>query len=92
MLFLLYWLNRFVFPNRSSAVLLEYKHLEEALHNRADVRRGPTVLAHLYKNLHSATLENPLNISAPSVFWMIQIWLQVYFLESRFPGIVLPED
>ncbi|CAL8175157.1 unnamed protein product [Prunus armeniaca] len=27
MLFLLYWLNRFVFPNRSSAVLLEYRHL-----------------------------------------------------------------
>ncbi|BBH05113.1 autoinhibited Ca2+-ATPase 11 [Prunus dulcis] len=33
MLFLLYWLNRFVFPNRSSAVLLEYRHLAEALHN-----------------------------------------------------------
>ncbi|BBH05389.1 autoinhibited Ca2+-ATPase 11 [Prunus dulcis] len=37
MLFLLYWLNRFVFPNRSSAVLLEYRHLAEALHNHTDV-------------------------------------------------------
>ncbi|BBH04063.1 hypothetical protein Prudu_015105 [Prunus dulcis] len=43
MLFLLYWLNRFVFPNRSSAVLLEYRHLAEALHNHTDVGLGPTV-------------------------------------------------
>ncbi|CAL8152488.1 unnamed protein product [Prunus armeniaca] len=56
MLFLLYWLNRFAFPNRFSAPLLEYKNLAEALHNHADVGLGPTVLAHLYKNLHSATL------------------------------------
>ncbi|CAL2270708.1 unnamed protein product [Prunus armeniaca] len=72
-MFLLYWLNRFVFPNCSSAVLLEYKHLAEALHNYADVGLDPTVLAHLYKNPHSATLESPLNISAPGAFWMIQI-------------------
>ncbi|CAL9011184.1 unnamed protein product [Prunus brigantina] len=32
------------------------------------------------------------NISAPDTFWMIQIWLQVYFLELRFPDIVLLED
>ncbi|BBN68185.1 hypothetical protein Prudu_320S000300 [Prunus dulcis] len=76
MLFLLYWLNRFVFPNRSSAVLLEYRHLAEALHNHTDVGLGPTVLAHLFKNLHIAALENPLNLSAPGAFWMIQIWLQ----------------
>ncbi|BBG93335.1 autoinhibited Ca2+-ATPase 11 [Prunus dulcis] len=92
MLFLLYWLNRFVFPNRSSAVLLEYRHLAEALHNHTDVGLGPTVLAHLFKNLHTATLENPLNLSAPGAFWMIQIWLQVYFPELRFPDIVLPEN
>ncbi|CAL8087270.1 unnamed protein product [Prunus armeniaca] len=77
MLFLLYWLNRFVLPNRSSAVLLKYRHLEEALHNNADVGLGPTILAHLYKNLHSATLESPLNIFAPGALWIIQIWLQV---------------
>lgn len=87
MLFLLYWLNRFVFPNRSSAVLLEYKHLAEALHNHTDVGLGPTILAYLHKNLHSATLESPLNISVPGALWMIQIWLQVYF-----PDIVMPED
>ncbi|BBN69408.1 autoinhibited Ca2+-ATPase 11 [Prunus dulcis] len=92
MLFLLYWLNRFVFPNRSSAVLLEYRHLAEALHNHTDVGLGPTVLAHLFKNLHTATLENPLNLSAPGAFWMIQIWLQVYFPELRFPDVVLPEN
>ncbi|CAL9028609.1 unnamed protein product [Prunus brigantina] len=92
MMFLLYWLNRFIFPNRSSAVLLEYGHLAEALHNHTDVGLGPIVLAHLFKNLHTATLENPLNLSAPSAFWMIQIWLQVYFPELRFLDIVLPED
>ncbi|CAL9006385.1 unnamed protein product [Prunus brigantina] len=92
MLFLLYWLNRFIFPNRSSAVLLEYRHLAEALHNHTDVGLGPTVLAHLFKNLYSATLENPLNLSAPGAFWMTQIWLQVYFPELRFPDVVLPED
>ncbi|BBG93679.1 autoinhibited Ca2+-ATPase 11 [Prunus dulcis] len=92
MLFLLYWLNRFVFPNRSSAVLLEYRHLAEALHNHTDVGLGPTVLAYLFKNLHTDTLENPLNLSAPGAFWMIQIWLQVYFPELRFPDIVLPEN
>ncbi|CAL9018460.1 unnamed protein product [Prunus brigantina] len=71
MLFLMYWLSRFVFPNRSLAVLLEYKHLVEALHNHTDVGFSPTVLAHLYKNLHSATLDHPLNIFAPGTFWMI---------------------
>ncbi|CAL9019048.1 unnamed protein product [Prunus brigantina] len=92
MLFLLYWLNRFILPNRSSVVLLEYKHLAEALHNHTDVGLGPTVLAHLFKNLHTSTLENPLNLFAPGAFWMIQIWLQVYFIELRFSDIVLPED
>ncbi|CAL8089789.1 unnamed protein product [Prunus armeniaca] len=92
MLFLLYWLNWFIFLNCSSAVLLKYRHLAEALNNHTDVGVGPIVLAHLYKNLHTATLENPLNLSAPGAFWMIQIWLQVYFPELRFPDIILPED
>ncbi|CAL2256412.1 unnamed protein product [Prunus armeniaca] len=92
MLFLLYWLNRFIFPNCSSVVLLEHRHLAEALPNHTDVGLGPTVLAHLYKNLHTATLENPVNLFAPGAFWMIQVWLQVYFPKLRFPDIVLPED
>ncbi|BBH02438.1 hypothetical protein Prudu_012988 [Prunus dulcis] len=66
-LFLLYWLNGFIFPNRSSAVLLECRHLDEALHNHTGVGLGPTALAHLFKNLHTATLENPLNLSAPDI-------------------------
>ncbi|CAL2256430.1 unnamed protein product [Prunus armeniaca] len=65
MMFLLYWLNRFIWPNRSFAFLLEYRHLAEALHNHIDIGLGPTVLAHLFKNLHTATLENPLNLFAP---------------------------
>ncbi|CAL8162180.1 unnamed protein product [Prunus armeniaca] len=44
------------------------------------------------KNLHTTTLENPLNLSTSGAFWMIQIWLQVYFPELRFPDIVLLED
>ncbi|CAL8135254.1 unnamed protein product [Prunus armeniaca] len=35
---------------------------------------------------------NPLNLSAPGAFWMIQIWMQVYFPELRFSEVVLPED
>ncbi|CAL9012126.1 unnamed protein product [Prunus brigantina] len=46
----------------------------------------------MFKNLHTATLENPLNLSAPGAFWMIQIWLQVYFPKLRFPNIVLLKD
>ncbi|CAL2246646.1 unnamed protein product [Prunus armeniaca] len=92
MLFLLYWLNRFVFPNRSSVVLLEYRHLAEVLHNYIDVGLGPTVLAHLFKNLHTATLENPMNLYTLGAFWMIQIWLHVYFPELSFPDVVLSED
>ncbi|CAL2256299.1 unnamed protein product [Prunus armeniaca] len=67
-------------------------HLAEALYNHTDVGLGPLVLAHLFKNLHTATLENLLNLSAPGALWMIQIWLQVYFPKLRFPDIVLPED
>ncbi|CAL8167611.1 unnamed protein product [Prunus armeniaca] len=82
----------FLFSNRSFAVLLEYKHLAEALHNHMNVGLRPTILAHIYKNLHTATLENPLNLSASGAFWMIQVWLQVYFPELRFTDIVLPKD
>ncbi|CAL2229375.1 unnamed protein product [Prunus armeniaca] len=42
--------------------------------------------------MHIVTLENPLNLSAPDAFWIIQIWLQVYFPKLRFPDIVLLED
>ncbi|CAL8082561.1 unnamed protein product [Prunus armeniaca] len=76
----------------SSVVLLENRHLAEALHNHIDVGVGPIILAHLFMNLHTATLENPLNMSAPGAFWMIQIWLQVYFPELRFPDIIMLED
>ncbi|CAL2236865.1 unnamed protein product [Prunus armeniaca] len=72
-------------------LFLKYKHLAEALHNHT-VKLGPTVLAYLFKNLHTTTLENPLNLFAPGAFWMIQIWLQVYFPELRFSDIVLPEE
>ncbi|CAL8089566.1 unnamed protein product [Prunus armeniaca] len=57
-------------------------HLAEALHNHTDVGFGPVL----------ATLENPLNLSVPGAFWMIQIWLQVYFPKLRFLDIILPEN
>lgn len=92
MFFFLHRLNMFIFPNRSSVVLLKYKHLTEYLHNHMDVSLGPTVLAHPYKNLISTIPDSPLNIAALGAFWMIQIWLQVYFPELRFPDIVQPKD
>ncbi|CAL2228431.1 unnamed protein product [Prunus armeniaca] len=66
--------------------------MAKALHNHTDVGLSPIVLAYLYKNLHTATLENPLNLSTPGAFWMIQIWLQVYFPKLRFLDVILPED
>ncbi|CAL2229286.1 unnamed protein product [Prunus armeniaca] len=86
------WIDRLLPRYGAHSVLLKYRHLVEALHNHTDVGLGPTILAYLFKNLRMATLENPLNLSAPGAFWMIQIWLQVYFPELRFPDIVLPED
>ncbi|CAL2270528.1 unnamed protein product [Prunus armeniaca] len=87
------YLRKFSYEkNQDQQHMLFLLHLAEALHNHINVGLGPTVLAHLFKNLHTATLENPLNLSAPGAFWMIQVWLQVYFLELRFPDIVLPED
>ncbi|CAL2254919.1 unnamed protein product [Prunus armeniaca] len=50
--------QKFVFPNRSSVVLLKYRHLVEALHIHTDVGLGPTV----------------------------------YFLELRFPDIIMLEN
>ncbi|KAI5311287.1 hypothetical protein L3X38_000041 [Prunus dulcis] len=88
MLFLLYWLNIFIFPNRSLAVLLEYKHLAEALHNHIDVGLRPIVLPHLYKNLHNATLVK--SIIPTSVHGSLAI-LSSFLSNPTEAVIVLPQ-
>ena len=55
MYFFLYWLNRFVFPNKSKGVKVEWIPLVEALHNFDDVAMGPFLLSHFYHLLFEMT-------------------------------------
>lgn len=55
MYFLLYWLNKHVFPNKSKRMKLEWIPLVEALHSFDDVATGPSILAHLYHILYQIT-------------------------------------
>lgn len=45
MMFLLYWLNRYVFPNASGNITMEWIFLAEALANHDDLGIGPLLLA-----------------------------------------------
>ncbi|PQM38890.1 uncharacterized protein Pyn_29422 [Prunus yedoensis var. nudiflora] len=62
MMFLLFWLNRFVFPNVDGSVSPEYMHLAEALHNESGLATGPFMLASLYRCLYQITV-NPLDLA-----------------------------
>ncbi|KAM0988537.1 hypothetical protein ACFX2A_012681 [Malus domestica] len=55
MYFLLYWLNKHIFPNKSKGVRVEWIPLVEALHNFDDVATGPFLLSHLYHLLFEMT-------------------------------------
>ncbi|KAI5341537.1 hypothetical protein L3X38_009412 [Prunus dulcis] len=56
MMFLLLWLNKFIFPNAAEEVKLEYMHLAEALDNEVDVATRPFMLDFLYHCLHQITI------------------------------------
>lgn len=62
MMFLIFWLNKFIFPNAKGGVKSNYMHLAEALHNEVRVATGPFMLACLYHCLHQITI-NPLNLN-----------------------------
>ncbi|KAM1040439.1 hypothetical protein ACFX2C_029719 [Malus domestica] len=75
MYFLLYWLNKHVFPNKSKGVKFEWIPLVEALHNFDDVATCPFLLSHLYHLLFEMTQGEPFETNLNGPIWMIQIWL-----------------
>lgn len=71
MYFLLYWLNKHIFPNNSKGVKVEWIFLVEALHNFDDIATCPFFLAHLYHLLDEITqgVSFETNLNGPT--WMI---------------------
>ncbi|CAB4307235.1 unnamed protein product [Prunus armeniaca] len=91
MMFLLYWINRFIFPSASKCVRVEWRHLAEALHNHSDVATGQWALASIYRCLHDVTVD-PVNMNINGPIWMVQMWLQWYFPKLRSPGVIFKEN
>ena len=91
MYFLLYWLNKFVFPNKSKGMKVEWIPLVEALHNFDDVATGPFLLAHFYRLLFEMTQDTPFETNLNGPTWMIQLWLQWYFPEFWAANLEFPE-
>ncbi|PQM35261.1 uncharacterized protein Pyn_02419 [Prunus yedoensis var. nudiflora] len=61
-MFLLYWLNRFIFPSASNCITMEWLHLAEGLSSYRDIATGPLILASIYRALREATVE-PINLN-----------------------------
>ncbi|CAN6542666.1 unnamed protein product [Malus baccata var. baccata] len=65
MYFLLYWLNKHIFPNKSNGVRVEWIPLVEVLHNFDDVATCPFLLSHLYPddtNLAAMSLQDSIRL------------------------------
>ncbi|KAM2187879.1 hypothetical protein ACFX1R_031494 [Malus domestica] len=69
--FLLYWLNKHVFPNKSKGMKVEWIPLVEALHNFDDVATCPFLLSHLYHLLFEMTRGEPFETNLNGPIWMI---------------------
>lgn len=91
MMFLLFLLNKFIFPHADGGVKPEYMHLAEALHNEAGLATGPFMLASLYHCLYQITI-NPLDLVVCGPVWMAQIWLEWYFPELGNEELEYLED
>ncbi|BFG28518.1 hypothetical protein CerSpe_147920 [Prunus speciosa] len=91
MMFLLYWLNRFIFPNASGNITMEWIHLAEALAYHSDVAIGPLLLASIYRCLRDITVV-PFNMNVNGPLWMVQVWLQWQFPELRASQLEFAED
>lgn len=91
MTFLLFWLNKFIFPHADEVVKTEYMHLAEALHN--EMRQGTSLfmLASLYHCLYHITIR-PFNLNVCGPVWMVQIWLEWYFPELGNEELEYLED
>ncbi|TQD88581.1 hypothetical protein C1H46_025900 [Malus baccata] len=89
--FLLYWLNKFLFPNPSKCIKLERIPLAEALNAYEDIVMGPFVLSHLYSMLDKMIKDRPFQTNRQGPLWMVQIWLKWYFPELRSPEIIFED-
>ncbi|KAM0971365.1 hypothetical protein ACFX2G_019636 [Malus domestica] len=69
--FLLFWLNKHVFPNKSKRMKLEWIPLVEALHSFDDAATWPFILAHLYHLLHEMTKNEPFEANINEAAWMV---------------------
>lgn len=87
MYFLLYWLNKHVFLNKSKGVKFEWIPLVEALHSFNDITTWPFLLAHLYHILYEMTRGEPFETNLKKPTWMVQLWLQLYFPEFQEPNL-----
>ncbi|CAL8115533.1 unnamed protein product [Prunus armeniaca] len=66
MMFLIFWLNKFIFLHAEEGVKTEYLHLAEALHNESNLVTAPFMLASLYHCLHQITISAfNLNVCGP---------------------------
>ncbi|CAB4298498.1 unnamed protein product [Prunus armeniaca] len=91
MMFLLFWLNEFIFPKAEEEVKPEYMHLAEALNNEVGVATRPFMLAFPYHCLHQITI-NLLDLNVHGSVWMAQIWLECYFPELGNEELNFLED
>ncbi|KAM1464607.1 hypothetical protein ACFXTO_044232 [Malus domestica] len=73
MYFLIYWLNKHVFPNKSKGVKVEWIPLVKVHHNFDDVATGPFLFAHLYHLLYEITKGEPFETNLNGPTWMIQL-------------------
>ncbi|CAB4286698.1 unnamed protein product [Prunus armeniaca] len=81
-MFLMYWLNRFIFPSASNCITMEWLHLAKSLVSYRDIATGPLILGSIYRALREATIV-PINLNVKGPLCMVQIWLQWTFPELR---------
>ncbi|CAB4268890.1 unnamed protein product [Prunus armeniaca] len=91
MMFLLFWLNKFIFPHADEGVRTEFMYLAEALHNKSDLATGPFMLASLYHCLYRITVD-PFDLNVCGPIWMLQMWLEWYFPELGSAGLEFLEE
>ncbi|CAB4286045.1 unnamed protein product [Prunus armeniaca] len=69
-MFLLYWLNMFIFPTTSNYITMEWFKVAGGLATYRDIATGPLILASIYNGLREATIE-PINLNVKGPLWMV---------------------
>lgn len=77
MVFLLYWLNKFIFCVSSSRVTKDFIDLAKALASGQKLAMAPLVLAYLYRGMHDLLANRYVFSAGP--LWIMTLWLWAYF-------------